>query len=78
VAATGSVSGHQTRRRGWRLARWATIFAVIELATVSAVGAYIVSGYLNKHPLKATAFLPFGLFLAPAIWIGWLVEAMLG
>jgi leader peptidase (prepilin peptidase) / N-methyltransferase len=57
---------------------WATIFAVIELATLSALGAYIVSGYLNKRPLKATAFLPFGLFLAPAIWIGWLIEAILG
>ena len=57
---------------------WATIFAVIELATLSALGAYVVSGYFNKRPLKATAFLPFGLFLAPAIWIGWLIEALLG
>jgi leader peptidase (prepilin peptidase)/N-methyltransferase len=57
---------------------WATIFAVIELATLSALGAYIVNGCLRKRPLKATAFLPFGLFLAPAIWIGWLVEALLG
>jgi leader peptidase (prepilin peptidase) / N-methyltransferase len=57
---------------------WATIFAVIELATLSALGAYIVSGYLKRRPLKATAFLPLGLFLAPAIWIGWLVEALLG
>jgi leader peptidase (prepilin peptidase)/N-methyltransferase len=57
---------------------WATIFAVIELATLSALGAYLVNGYLRKRPLKATAFLPFGLFLAPAIWIGWLIEALLG
>jgi leader peptidase (prepilin peptidase)/N-methyltransferase len=56
---------------------FATIFAVIELAALSALGAYIVNGYLRKRPLKATAFLPFGLFLAPAIWIGWLVEALL-
>jgi leader peptidase (prepilin peptidase)/N-methyltransferase len=55
-----------------------TIFAVIELATLSALGAYFVSGYLRKRPLKATALLPFGLFLAPAVWIGWLVEAMFG
>jgi leader peptidase (prepilin peptidase)/N-methyltransferase len=53
-----------------------TIFAVIELAALSALGAYAVSGYLRKRPLRATAFLPFGLFLAPAIWIGWLVEAL--
>jgi len=57
---------------------FATIFAVIEFAALSALGAYIASGYLRKRPLKATAFLPFGLFLAPAIWIGWLVETLLG
>ena len=56
---------------------FATIFAVIELAALSALGAYVASGYLRKRQLKATAFLPFGLFLAPAIWIGWLVEALL-
>jgi leader peptidase (prepilin peptidase) / N-methyltransferase len=57
---------------------WVTVFAVIELATLSALGAYVVSAYLRQRPLRATAFLPFGLFLAPAIWIGWLVEAVLG
>jgi leader peptidase (prepilin peptidase) / N-methyltransferase len=56
----------------------ATIFAVIELAALSALGAYIINGYVRKRPLKATEFLPFGLFLAPAIWAGWLIEALLG
>ena len=54
-----------------------TIFVAIELAALSALGAYFVSGYLRNRPPSATALLPFGLFLAPAIWIGWLVEAML-
>jgi leader peptidase (prepilin peptidase)/N-methyltransferase len=57
---------------------WATIFAAIELATLSALGAYFINARLRKRPLKATEFLPFGLFLAPAIWIGWLIEALLG
>jgi leader peptidase (prepilin peptidase)/N-methyltransferase len=57
---------------------WVTIFAVIELAALSALSAYFVNAYVRKRPLKATAFLPFGLFLAPAIWIGWLAEAWLG
>jgi leader peptidase (prepilin peptidase)/N-methyltransferase len=35
-----------------------------------------VSGYLRRRPWKATAFLPFGAFLAPAIWLGWLTEAL--
>jgi leader peptidase (prepilin peptidase) / N-methyltransferase len=55
-----------------------TVFAVIELATLAALGAYVLSGIVRKRPLKTTAFLPFGLFLAPAIWIGWLAEAVLG
>jgi leader peptidase (prepilin peptidase)/N-methyltransferase len=55
---------------------WTTIFAVIELATLSALGAYILNSSIRKRPLKGTAFLPFGLFLAPAIWIGWLFEAV--
>jgi leader peptidase (prepilin peptidase)/N-methyltransferase len=57
---------------------WATIFAVIELAALSALAAYFINARLRKRPLKATEFLPFGLFLAPSIWLGWLVEALLG
>jgi crotonobetainyl-CoA:carnitine CoA-transferase CaiB-like acyl-CoA transferase len=32
--------------------------------------------YLRRRRLKATEFMPFGMFLAPAIWIGWLLEAL--
>jgi leader peptidase (prepilin peptidase) / N-methyltransferase len=53
------------------------IFAVIELAALAALAAYAVNAWLRKRPLRATAFLPFGAFLAPAIWIGWLAEALL-
>jgi leader peptidase (prepilin peptidase) / N-methyltransferase len=53
------------------------IFAAIELAALSALGAYVLNSYLRNRPLRATAFLPFGLFLAPAIWIGWLAETLL-
>lgn len=52
----------------------ATVIAVIELAALLAIGAYVVNAALQRKPLRATAFLPFGLFLAPAIWIGWLGE----
>ena len=54
-----------------------TIFAVIELAALSALGVYAVNAYWRRRPMKATAFLPFGLFLAPAIWLGWLAETLL-
>ena len=56
---------------------WVMIFAVLELATLAAIAAYLVSAALRKHPLRGTAFLPFGAFLAPAIWLGWLAEALL-
>lgn len=55
-----------------------TIFAVIELATLSALAAYFIAGLMRRRPMRVTAFLPFGLFLAPAIWIGWLAETLLG
>jgi leader peptidase (prepilin peptidase)/N-methyltransferase len=54
-----------------------TVFAAVELATLAALGAYFANGALRRRPLRATALLPFGLFLAPAIWLGWLVEALL-
>lgn len=52
----------------------ATVIAVIELAALLAIGAYVANAALQRKRLRATAFLPFGLFLAPAIWIGWLGE----
>jgi leader peptidase (prepilin peptidase)/N-methyltransferase len=52
----------------------ATVVAVIELAALLAIGAYAANAALRRKPLRATAYLPFGLFLAPAIWIGWLGE----
>ena len=55
-----------------------TVFAAIEVATLTALATYIVNGALRGRPLRSTAFLPFGLFLAPAIWLGWLAEALLG
>ncbi len=54
---------------------WTTIFVMIELAALVALGAYVLNGIIRKRRLRGTAFLPFGLFLAPAIWIGWLIEA---
>jgi leader peptidase (prepilin peptidase)/N-methyltransferase len=54
-----------------------TVAVVIELAALSAIGAYALNAALQRKPLSATAFLPFGLFLAPAIWLGWLGETVM-
>ena len=53
------------------------LFAAIELAALAAIGAYLFNAAIKRRPLKSTAFLPFGTFLAPAIWLGWLAEALL-
>ena len=47
---------------------------MIELAALLAIGAYVVNAALQRKRLRATAFLLCGLFLAPAIWIGWMGE----
>ncbi|WP_431204245.1 prepilin peptidase [Bradyrhizobium betae] len=51
-----------------------TVVAVIELAALAAIAAYLAHAALRRQLVRGTAFLPFGLFLAPAIWIGWLGE----
>ncbi|MGY8668370.1 prepilin peptidase [Bradyrhizobium sp. UFLA05-109] len=54
-----------------------TVVAVIELAALSAIAAYAANAALQKKPLRATAYLPFGLFFAPAIWIGWIGQGLI-
>ena len=56
---------------------WFTIVGVIEVAALAALAAYAVWRYVLRRPIEATTPLPFGLFLAPAIWAGWLAEAAL-
>jgi len=56
---------------------WFTIVGVIEVAALAALAAYGVWRYLLRRPIAATTPLPFGLFLAPAIWGGWVAEVLL-
>jgi leader peptidase (prepilin peptidase) / N-methyltransferase len=56
---------------------WFTIVGVIEVAALAALAAYVVWRHVLHRPIAATTPLPFGLFLAPAIWAGWLAEAAL-
>jgi leader peptidase (prepilin peptidase) / N-methyltransferase len=54
---------------------WNAIPVAIEIAAVSALAVYAPRHYLLHRPLRATTRLPFGLFFAPAIWLGWLLDA---
>ena len=56
---------------------WFTIVGVIEVAALAAIVAYGVWRFVLRRPIAATTPLPFGLFLAPAIWSGWLAEVLL-
>jgi leader peptidase (prepilin peptidase) / N-methyltransferase len=56
---------------------WLTIAAAIEVAALAAIAAYALRSFLRNRPLRASAALPFGLFFAPAIWLGWVVESLL-
>lgn len=56
---------------------WFTIVGVIEVAALAAIAAYAVWRFILRRPIAATTPLPFGLFLAPAIWGGWVAEVLL-
>jgi leader peptidase (prepilin peptidase)/N-methyltransferase len=53
---------------------WLTMLVAIDIAVVAALGSYLVRQHVKQRPLRRGSALPFGLFLAPAIWIGWLLE----
>jgi leader peptidase (prepilin peptidase)/N-methyltransferase len=56
---------------------WTTIPIAIEIAALAALAAFGIRQFTRGRPLRAMGRLPFGLFLAPAIWLGWLLDATL-
>jgi len=56
---------------------WVTLPIAIEIAALSAIAVFAVRHYASGRALDPTLKFPFGLFLAPSIWLGWLIEAML-
>jgi len=56
---------------------WSIIPIAIEIAAVAALGAYLIRHHYFGRAVRPTTRLPFGLFLAPAIWIGWILETTL-
>jgi leader peptidase (prepilin peptidase)/N-methyltransferase len=49
----------------------------IEIAALSALAAYGLRSWWSRRPVRARTRLPFGLFLAPAIWLAWLVQTLI-
>ena len=52
---------------------WPILPYAIEVAAFAALAAYIVAQVVFRKPLTAQARLPFGVFLAPAIWLCWIL-----
>jgi leader peptidase (prepilin peptidase) / N-methyltransferase len=56
---------------------WTTIPIAIDIAAVAALGAYLIFFLCFRRAIRRTTRLPFGLFLAPAIWLAWIAETTL-
>jgi leader peptidase (prepilin peptidase)/N-methyltransferase len=56
---------------------WWVLPVAIEIAALAAIAVYAVRFLYGRRPsARLKAKLPFGLFLAPAIWVGWLLEVL--
>ena len=53
---------------------WPAMPIAIEIAALGALGLYVVGHVLGRRRIHAATRLPFGLFFAPAIWVGWLLQ----
>ena len=56
---------------------WPSIPLAFEIAALAALAACLARWLVSGRSIRATTRLPFGLFLAPAIWIAWLGETLL-
>ena len=56
---------------------WTTIPLAVEIAALTAIAVFLVRHYTKTQALDTTLKFPFGLFFAPAIWFGWLMDATL-
>jgi leader peptidase (prepilin peptidase) / N-methyltransferase len=53
---------------------WLIMPIAIELAAVAALAVYLWRQRVLGHALTRTSRMPFGVFMAPAIWLGWLLQ----
>jgi prepilin signal peptidase PulO-like enzyme (type II secretory pathway) len=53
---------------------WTVLPIALEIAVLGTLTAVLVYQLIARQRLKSTTRLPFGLFLAPAIWMGWLIQ----
>ena len=56
---------------------WPMIPISVQIATVTALGVYLARQLAGGKSIRSTSRLPFGLFFAPAIWLGWILDQWL-
>ena len=59
---------------------WLSLAAIpvaVEIAALAAIAVFCVRHYAAGKPIDTALKFPFGLFFAPAIWIGWLLDTTL-
>lgn len=54
---------------------WMGLAIAVDLAALSALAVVVLQAFRGRRITAATA-IPFGLFLAPAIWMAWLFELL--
>ena len=54
---------------------WSYMPLALALAVSGAIVAVVGRSIFRKEALRANAAVPFGAFLAPAIWMSWFVQA---
>ena len=56
---------------------WWVLPVAIEIAALAALAVYAMRFLHGRASARLMTKLPFGLFFAPAIWLGWLLESAL-
>lgn len=56
---------------------WTMLPIVIEIAALSALATFLLAPRLTGRAPSWDARMPFGAFLAPAIWAAWLIQSLL-
>jgi len=56
---------------------WNMIPIAVEIATLSALAVYALRQWFLGRSMRWTSRIPLGLFLAPAIWLSWFLDALL-
>ena len=55
---------------------WLMIPIAIEIAALAALAFYLARQFALDRSVRPFSALPFGLFFAPAIWLGWVLHVM--